>query len=271
VISSPLPIARADLIEGMAKGMAVLESFDVQRQRLNATLAAERAGITRAAARRHLLTLAHLGYLESDGRYFWLSPKVLRFSGSFLASSRLPRAVQPTLNRLSAQSGESFSVAVLDGHEVVIVGRSGYAATSGAGASSPRVQAYGLHLGARLPAHATSTGRMLLAALSAAQLKRWIDERLMDGSLPRLTAHTLTQPAAFKRALAQARRDDYCLARQEHELGVHALAVPLRDGQGRTVAALNWVSSADRMQEPALQREWLPLLLDAAAQLRPLL
>ena len=269
MISSPLPIARADLIEGMAKGMAVLESFDVQRQRLNATLAAERAGITRAAARRHLLTLAHLGYLESDGRYFWLSPKVLRFSGSFLASSRLPRAVQPTLNRLSAQTGESFSVAVLDGHEVVIVGRSGYAATSGA--SSPRVQAYGLHLGARLPAHATSTGRMLLAALSAAQLKRWIDERLMDGSLPRLTAHTLTQPAAFKRALAQARRDDYCVARQEHELGVQALAVPLRDGQGRTVAALNWVSSADRMQEPALQREWLPLLLDAAAQLRPLL
>lgn len=267
MISSPLPIARADLIEGMAKGMAVLESFDMQRQRLNATLAAERAGITRASARRHLLTLAHLGYLESDGRYFWLSPKVLRFSGSFLASSRLPRAVQPTLNRLSAQTGESFSVAVLDGHEVVIVGRSGYAAT----ASAPRVQAYGLHLGARLPAHATSTGRMLLAGLSAAQLKRWIDERLMDGSLPRLTAHTLTQPAAFKRALAQARRDDYCVARQEHELGVHALAVPLRDGQGRTVAALNWVSSADRMQEPALQREWLPLLLDAAAQLRPLL
>lgn len=271
--TSPPAIARADLIEGMAKGMAVLESFDVQRQRLNASLAAERAGITRAAARRHLLTLAHLGYLDSDGRYFWLSPKVLRFSGSFLASSRLPRAVQPTLNRLSAQTGESFSVAVLDGHEVVIVGRSGYTASSAGapGVSSPRVQAYGLHLGARLPAHATSTGRMLLAGLSAAQLKRWIDERLMDGSLPRLTAHTLNQPAAFKRALAQARRDDYCVARQEHELGVHALAVPLRDAQGRTVAALNWVSSADRMQEPALQREWLPLLLDAAAQLRPLL
>ncbi len=262
-------IAKADLIEGMAKGMAVLESFDVQRQRLNATLAAERAGITRAAARRHLLTLAHLGYLETDGRYFWLSPKVLRFSGNFLASSRLPRAVQPTLNRLSAQTGESFSVAVLDGHEVVIVGRSGYAAT--AGSSSPRPQAYGLHLGARLPAHATSTGRMLLAGLSAAQLKCWLDGCLIDGSLPRLTAHTLTQPAALRRALAQARRDDHCLARQEHELGVHALAVPLRDGQGRTVAALNWVSSADRMREPALQRQWLPLLFDAAAQLRPLL
>ena len=117
-------IAKADFIEGMAKGMAVLESFDTERQRLNATLAAQRAGITRAAARRHLLTLAHLGYLETDGSYFWLSAKVLRFSGSYLASARLPRLLQPTLNRLAAQTQESFSAVVLDGDEVVIVARS---------------------------------------------------------------------------------------------------------------------------------------------------
>ncbi|MDH5206041.1 MAG: helix-turn-helix domain-containing protein, partial [Hylemonella sp.] len=78
-------IAKQDLIEGMVKGMAVLESFDTERQRLNATMASMRAGITRTAARRHLLTLHHLGYLESDGRYFWLASKVLRFSGSYLA------------------------------------------------------------------------------------------------------------------------------------------------------------------------------------------
>ena len=113
-----MTIAKADFIEGIAKGMAVLESFDTERQRLNATLAAARAGITRAAARRHLLTLAHLGYLETDGSYFWMSPKVLRFSGSYLASSRLPRALQPTLNRLAAQTGESFSAVVLDGESV---------------------------------------------------------------------------------------------------------------------------------------------------------
>lgn len=104
----PPSIAKADFIEGMASGMAVLESFDTERQRLNATLAAQRAGLTRAAARRHLLTLAHLGYLETDGRYFWLAPKVLRFSGSYLASARLPRAVQPALNRLAAYTGDSF-------------------------------------------------------------------------------------------------------------------------------------------------------------------
>ena len=119
------PIAKADLIEGMAKGMAVLESFDTERQRLNATLAAQRTGLTRAAARRHLLTLAHLGYLETDGSYFWLAPKVLRFSGSYLASARLPRVLQPTLNRLAAQTQQSFSAVVLDGDEVVIVARSG--------------------------------------------------------------------------------------------------------------------------------------------------
>ena len=120
-----MSIAKADFIEGMAKGLAVLESFDTERQRLNATLAAERAGITRAAARRHLLTLAHLGYLETDGSYFWLSSKVLRFSGSYLASARLPRTIQPTLNRLAVQAQESFSAVVLDADEVVIVARSG--------------------------------------------------------------------------------------------------------------------------------------------------
>ena len=270
--SGAVPIAKADLIEGMAKGMAVLESFDMQRQRLNATLAAERAGITRAAARRHLLTLAHLGYLETDGRYFWLSAKVLRFSGSFLASSRLPRAVQPALNRLAAQTGDSFSVAVLDAHEVVIIGRSGHGLRRSAGpghpAASTTAQAYGLHLGARLPAHATSTGRILLANLPAAQLRAWLQERLIDGRLPRLTAHTLSDVRLFKQALAQAARDDFALASQEHELGVHALAVPLRDPQGRTVAALNVVSTAERLAPEALQRDWLPLLFDAAGQLR---
>ncbi len=266
-------IAKADLIEGMAKGMAVLESFDTQRQRLNATLAAERAGITRAAARRHLLTLAHLGYLETDGSYYWLAPKVLRFSGSYLATSRLPRAVQPTLNRLAAQTQESFSVAVLDGSEVVIIGRSGFEWRPNAegGRTPARLMAYGLHLGARLPAHATSTGRVLLSALPRAELNPWIQSRLVGGNLPRLTAHTVTEPRRFKELLDRVRQQDHCVAREEHELGVHALAVPLRDLQGRTLAALNVVTSPARLEERVLQRDLLPLLLDAARELRELL
>lgn len=254
-------IAKADLIEGMAKGMAVLESFDTERQRLNATLAAQRAGLTRAAARRHLLTLAHLGYLETDGSYFWLASKVLRFSGSYLASARLPRLLQPTLNRLAAQTQESFSAVVLDGSEVVIVARS----VTLAGAS--RVLAHGLHLGARLPVHATSTGRVLLAALSAPELEAWCHER----KLPRLTAKTITDIALLRQCIQQAAQDDYAVVSEQHELGVHALAVLLRNMQGQTVAALNVVAPPGRLQPEVLPRDLLPLLQEAARELRPLL
>jgi len=256
-----MTIAKADLIEGLAKGMAVLESFDTERQRLNATLAAERAGLTRASARRHLLTLTHLGYLETDGSYFWMAPKVLRFSGSYLASSRLPRALQPTLNRLAAQTHESFSAVVLDGEEVVIVARSGdYGAPT-------RVLAYGLHLGARLPAHATSTGQVLLAALAPRELTVWFKGRV----LPRLTPHTLTQVKALRTRLAEVRGCDHCVATQEHEPGVQALAVPLRDMKGRTVAALNVVLPREPRPAATLQRELLPLLFEAAREVRALL
>lgn len=279
--SAAFPIAKADRIEGMAKGMAVLESFDTQRQRLNATLAAGRAGITRAAARRHLLTLTHLGYLETDGSYFWLSAKVLRFSGSYLATARLPRAVQPELNRLAMQTQESFSVAVLDGAEVVIIGRSGMESRSfgdgpQAGSTAlqrvlPRVTAYGLHLGARLPAHATSTGRVLLAAQPKGEVSAWLKARGEAGGLMRLTLHTTTDARRLRAVINQVRVDDYCVASEEHELGVHAMAVPLRNMQGHTVAALNVVASPQRLGADALRRDLLPLLLDAARALRGLL
>jgi IclR family transcriptional regulator, pca regulon regulatory protein len=260
-----MAIAKADLIEGMAKGMAVLESFDTERQRLNATLAAERSGLTRASARRHLLTLAHLGYLETDGSYFWLSSKVLRFSGSYLASARLPRALQPTLNRLAVQAQESFSAVVLDADEVVIVARSGN--DRNASAAGGRVIAYGLHMGARLPAHATSTGRVLLAAKTRTAFALWMKGR----HLHRMTPLTTVDSKSFRAIIRQVRQDDFCIASEEHELGVHALAVPLRNSQGVTVAALNVVASHSRLSTQAMQRDLLPLMFEAARELRPLL
>ena len=252
-----MAVARADYIAGIAKGLAVLESFDTERQRLNATLAAQRAGITRAAARRHLLTLSHLGYLETDGSHFWLAPKVLRFSGSYLASARLPRVVQPTLNRLTAQTGESFSVVVLDADWVVIVARSGVA----------RMLAYGLHLGARLPAHATSTGRVLLAAKTRTAFNAWMKGR----ELPRLTAHTVVDGKKFRAVIDGVRERDWAYASEEHELGIQALAVPLRNMQGQTVAALNVVAPPQRFGARQMETAFLPALLDAARELRALL
>jgi IclR family pca regulon transcriptional regulator len=212
------------------------------------------------------LTLAHLGYLESDGSHFWLSSKVLRFSGSYLASARLPRVAQPTLERLAAQTRESFSVVLLNDDEVVIVARSSNIRHSAAD-GLPRVLAYGLHLGARLPAHATSTGRVLLAALPRAAFNDWMKKRV----LARLTLHTVTEAKAFRAVIEQVRHDDFSLSSEEHELGVHALAVPLRNVQGQTVAALNVVASPSRLAPAVMLRDLLPLLRDAMRELRPLL
>ena len=169
---------------------------------------------------------------------------------------RQPRAIQPTLNRLAGHTGESFSAVVLDGDNVVIVARSGSAQL-----------AYGLHLGARLPAHATSTGRVLLAARTKSEFAAWLKGR----ELPRLTGHTVVEPRAFRALIEQVRAQDYCAASEEHELGVHAVAVPLRDMDGRTVAALNVVTTRQRLEPKSLQRDLLPLLLEAARELRPLL
>ncbi|MDP9046211.1 MAG: helix-turn-helix domain-containing protein [Pseudomonadota bacterium] len=257
------PIAPADFVASLAKGLAVLECFDTQRQGLSVTLAAARAGISRAAARRQLLTLTHLGYLESDGSHYWLAPRVLRLAGSYLAGARLPRLVQPTLDRLAARTGEWFSAVVLDEREVVIVARSGPA---DAGTGDPRalLRAYGLHLGARLPAHATSTGRMLLATLEPHALEAW----LTSHPLPRLTPYTTTDATQFRVLLDAARHADHCFASEEHEVGVMALAVPLRNMAGHALAALNVIAPPARLQRTAAQRSLLALLQDAAVELR---
>jgi IclR family pca regulon transcriptional regulator len=127
--------------------------------------------------------------------------------------------------------------------------------------------AYGLHLGARLPAHATSTGRVLLASLPKADFTAWLKGR----ELARITPQTEVVAPKFKALIEQVRQTDHCLARDGHELGIHALAVPLRNMQGQTLAALNVVGTSEQLTDVAVQRQWLPLLLEAARELRPLL
>jgi IclR family pca regulon transcriptional regulator len=127
--------------------------------------------------------------------------------------------------------------------------------------------AYGLHLGARFTAHATSTGRVLLASLPKTEFLTWLKGR----ELARITPQTEVNTTRFKALITQVRQDDHCLARDGHELGIHALAVPLRNMQGQTLAALNVVGTAEQLSDAAVQRQWLPLLLEAARELRPLL
>jgi IclR family transcriptional regulator, pca regulon regulatory protein len=126
---------------------------------------------------------------------------------------------------------------------------------------------YGLHLGSRMPAHATSTGRVLLAALPRAVFAAWLKGRV----LPRLTPHTTDDLKVFRAVIDTVRRDDFAIASEEHELGVIALAVPLRNMKGQTLAALNVVASPGRMDAAVMRRELLPVLMDAARELRPLL
>ena len=271
----------ADWIEGAAKAFAVLESFSAERQRLSITQIAERADLTRAAARRHVLTLHALGYLEAEegarSPSYWLTHRVLRLAGNYLASARLPRVVQPTLNRLAVQTGQAFSVAVLDtggGHvasdvsnnlQAVIVAR------SGAHRRESLALPYGVNLGARLAAHATSTGRVLLAQLSAAQLKAFLAAQPRQ----KLTPHTITQATQLRRLIAAAGQQGYSEVHQEHELGVYAIAVPLRDTQGRVDAAMNLVLTNAAQRPPrtsdALQKAYLAQMQAAAAELRLLL
>lgn len=254
-------IRHEDFIAGMSKGLAILESFGTDRHRLNITMAAEKTGMTRAAARRHLLTLEYLGYLESDGHYFYLTPKVLKFSGSYLGGAHLPKISQPLLNLLTTQTSLIYSVMVLDGYEAITIAR------SAAHQQTDRVNPYGLHLGNRLPAHATSTGKVLLAYLDDTQQQQW----LLQHPLQRLTKYTFINNQDFLDLLAIVKEQGWCYSSEEHELGVHALAVPIYNQHAKVVAALNIVSPTMRTTKEYLIQHILPLLQETARELRNIL
>lgn len=254
-------IRHEDFIAGMAKGLAILESFGNDRHRLNISMAAERTGLTRAAARRHLLTLEYLGYLEYDGHHFYLAPKVLKFSGTYLSGAPLPKISQPLLNLLTNQTSLIFSVMVLDGYEAITVAR------SAAHQQTDRVNPYGLHLGNRLPAHATSAGKILLAHLELEQQLEWLEKY----PLKRLTKYTHVENNDFLQLLREIKLQDWCYSSEEHELGVHALAVPIYDGNSKVIAALNIVSPTMRTTSEYLVQHILPLLQETARELRNVL
>ena len=257
-IENKKTIRHEDFIAGMAKGLAILECFGPERHRLNISTAAEKTGITRAAARRHLLTLEYLGYLDFDGHYYYLAPKILKFSGAYLGGSPLPKICQPLLNLLTNQTSLIYSVMVLDGHEAITIAR------SAAHQQTDRVNPYGLHLGNRLPAHATSAGKILLAHLTEDEKIQWLEKY----PLKRLTKYTHTNAEIFLSLLNQIKADDWCYSAEEHELGVHALAVPIYNAHAHVIAALNIVSPTMRTSEEYLLTHILPLLQETAHDLR---
>lgn len=254
-------IRHEDFIAGISKGLAILDCFANDRHRLNVTMAAEKTGMTRAAARRHLLTLEYLGYVEFDGHYYYLSPKVLKFSGAYLSGAQLPKVAQPLLNLLTQQTSLIYSIMVLDGFEAITIARS---ATF---QQTDRINPYGLHLGNRLPAHATSAGKTLLSFLPPDAQTDWLDKY----PLKPLTKYTYTDNGQFLSLLNEIRAQEFCYSNEEHELGVHALAVPIYNHRSEVIAALNIVSSTSRSSKEYLLQHILPLLQDTARELRQLL
>jgi IclR family pca regulon transcriptional regulator len=253
--------SRRDLVGGLEKGLLVIEAFDQERARLSISEVAQRAGLSRAAARRYLLTLTSLGYVDHDGKGFALSPRVLRLGQSYMHSARLPRVLQPELQRLAAAMQEATSAGVLDDGEVVSLA----AATGG------RVVSTTLQPGTRVPAYCTANGRVLLAARSPEALDAWLTQQQAQQALRPLTPRTLTQPEALRQEVARVRAQGHALVDQEMELGLRTLAVPLRNHRGEVVAALNVSAIAARVSLEMLRERFLPILLDAQQRLRPLL
>jgi IclR family pca regulon transcriptional regulator len=246
-----------DMVGGLQNGLAVIEAFDERHPRLTIADAAKATGLTRAAARRYLLTLARLGYADHDGKFFSLTPKVLRLGYAALSAMTLPSRVQPWLERISAEVGESSSAAVLDDGEVVYIARS----------ATRRIMSIGLGVGSRLPAYCTSLGRVLLAA----QDEAWLDAYFARVALRAMTPRTMTSASDIRAVLEGVRRDSHCIVDEELELGLRSVAVPVRDATGTVRCAINVGVQTHRMTVQQMRDAFLPRLRTAAGELSRIL
>jgi IclR family pca regulon transcriptional regulator len=237
-------------VQSLERGLAVIRAFDATHSALTLSEVAAATGVTRAAARRFLLTLAELGYVRSDGRYFSLTARVLELGYAYLSSLTLPEVAEPHLEALVAQVNESSSMSVLDGTDIVYVAR----------VPVSRIMHVAISVGTRFPAYATSMGRVLLASLPDGEL----DKLLAEVKLERLTGRTVESSAALRTELARVRTQGWALVNQELEEGLRAIAAPVRDQTGAAVAAVNVSTHATRTLE-SMRRDLLPPLLVATA------
>jgi IclR family pca regulon transcriptional regulator len=240
-------------VQSLERGLAVIKAFSGEEPELTLSDIARRTGMTRAAARRFVLTLVDLGYVGTVDRKFHLRPTVLELGYTYLSLMSFPRVATPHIAALSEQVQETTSVAVLDRDDIVYVSRVG----------ARRVVASGLTVGTRLPAYLTSHGRIQLAALPDEE----IDAYLARVTLEARTAKTTTDPAQLRAKLLETRRRGFALVDQELEEGVTSLAVPLRDGEGRVVASVNVGTQSWRLSAAALQKKALEPLRETAVRI----
>lgn len=243
-----------NFMASLARGLVVIQAFTPQSPQMTISQLSLRTGLSRAAVRRCLYTLCKLGFAGADeAQRYSLRPKMLTLANTYTASNTLASAAQAILERMSAALGESFSVATLDGEDIVYIART----------SVTRVMSVDLHVGSRLPAFCTSMGRVLLAYLPQDQLEHY----LMRATFTQFTPRTMTSPDKLRLALRNVRRNGYALCDQEYEIGLRSLAVPVHAPNGRVVATVNLSGHAPRMPMLEMQTRFLPHLRNAANEL----
>jgi IclR family pca regulon transcriptional regulator len=238
--------------QSFQRGIDVIRAFDGGHPRMTLAQVAKRTDLTRATARRFLYTLIDSGYMDTDGREFWLTPRVLELGFAYLSSLGIPEIATPHLQRLTQQVNESSSVSILDGADIVYVAR----------VPMRRIMTVVISVSTRFPAYATSMGRVLLAGLDPDALNSVLD---MTSFVP-LTPQTVTDREELIRELGQIREQGWAFVDQELEMGLRSIAAPIFDGKGRVVAAANVSLGANRFNSDPV-KDFLPALLETTKRI----
>jgi IclR family transcriptional regulator, pca regulon regulatory protein len=244
-----------DFSEALARGLTIVTAFDAERRQMSLSDIARVVDLPRATARRALHTLTMLGYVETDGRLFRLTSRILKLAAAYLTSNPITTIVQPACEHVCREVKESCTAAVLDGQDVVMIAR----------ALPVGLISVGYGVGYRVPAFCSALGRVLLAALPDPELDAFLDE-LEPASV---TEHTVIDPRELRKAILQVRQNGFSFVDREAEAGFRSIAVPLKRFDGMTVAALNVGAHVDRASVEAMLGTYLPLLRTVAEDLKP--
>ena len=239
---------------GLAKGLAIIEAFGANTTRMTVSDAAHLADLSRPAARRCLLTLVELGYLAHDGKFFTPLPRMLRLGSAYLSTSSLTQIAQPLLASARDRLQESVSLAVLDEGYAVFIAR----------AEAVRIVSTGVKLGGRLPAYCSATGRVLLGGLPEQQMRAHLESVPMK----RLTHRTVANLDGVLKAIRRAAEDGYAISDEELEIGMSAMAVPVKNSAGQIEAALSVSVFSGRVNIETLRENFLPTLRETAGRLQ---